>query len=75
MKQLSNKTRLCGVCERMVEADLIDTTWTPDHGVVQRFRSTHKGRTHEWDESRLPLDDPRNVSPFAVDEKIKAKRK
>lgn len=70
---LTTGVRLCGLCGSVANHELLKSQWTPDHGVVETYACV-TGR-HEWSESRLPLDDPRNVSPRRRDEPITPRRK
>lgn len=56
-------TRRCAVCGTVDNHPQLKREWTREHGVVEVFRCARWG--HEWSESRLPLDDPRNLSPIA----------
>lgn len=65
---LERGARLCGLCSRVDVHELLDSTWTPNHGVVETYRCAGG---HEWRESRLPLDHPKNISPRARAQKEK----
>lgn len=64
--------RLCGLCSSVAVHELLESHWTPDHGVVDTYQCASQG--HTWQESRLPLDDTRNVNPRARKQPIKPRR-
>lgn len=69
--KLDNTYRLCLVC--LSPGNVVDVEqerFHPDRGVVRRVTVEHDINTHTFEESRLPLDDPRNVSPIAREERI-----